>query len=83
MYFLFQSNKNSDLFLWELSYSFHRLILKKEKIDNFCLTGGICNFFLELFLVLYGLYEVCPNEVDWMLLHYKGFVCFFCVFFKY
>ena len=34
------------------TYSFHRLIMGKVEIDNFCqVIGDICNFFLQKYLL--------------------------------
>ena len=47
------------------TYSFHRLIMGKEEIDNFfCLVWDIWNFFYRnvYLVVFYVSYDFCPNR---------------------
>ena len=67
------------------TYSFHRLIMGKEEIDNFffCLIGDIWIFFTEMFIESSSTFHmtfVQIGEFDWLLEQQKGSI--FVIFFK-
>ena len=55
------------------TFSSHRLIMRKEEIDNFfCLIGDIWNFFLQKCLFTFHTTFVQIGEFDWLSARQKG-----------